>query len=126
LNKATLTFPAYNYGNNKTVLALDRWSLSNPSNDVPSLTKTLSEQLVRSDWSIEDGSFIRLRDVTFAYKLYFPDSKSVKNLRTFISVSNLVTITKYSGINPDVWATDENYNLKPFTRTFTLGISTSF
>jgi TonB-linked SusC/RagA family outer membrane protein len=125
-NKATLTFPAYNYGNNKTVLALDRWSLSNPSNDVPSLTKTLSEQLVRSDWSIEDGSFIRLRDVTFAYKLYFPDSKSVKNLRTFISVSNLVTITKYSGINPDVWATDENYNLKPFTRTFTLGISTSF
>jgi TonB-dependent starch-binding outer membrane protein SusC len=125
-NKATLTFPSYNYGNNKTVIALDRWSESNPSNDVPSLTKNLTQQLVRSDWAIEDGSFIRLRDVTLAYKVYFPDSKSIKNLRTFISVSNVMTLTKYSGINPDVWATDENFNLKPFTRTFTLGISASF
>jgi TonB-linked SusC/RagA family outer membrane protein len=125
-NKAMLTFPGYNYGNNKTVLALNRWSASNPSNDVPSLTNNLTQQLIRSDWTIEDASFIRLRDVTLAYKLYFPESRSVKNLRTYVSVSNLVTFTNYTGINPDVWATDENFNLKPFTRTFTLGISTSF
>jgi TonB-dependent starch-binding outer membrane protein SusC len=125
-NKAMLTFPGYNYGNNKMALALDRWSPSNPSNDVPSLTKNLTQQLIRSDWTIEDGSFVRLRDVTLAYKLYFKDAKFLKNLRAWVSVTNLVTFTNYTGINPDVWATDEAYNLKPFTRTYTLGISTSF
>jgi len=125
-NKATLTFPGYNYGNNKTVLALDRWSASNPSNEVPGLTKNLTQQLIRSNWTIEDASFVRLRDVTLAYKIFFKDSKAIKNLRTYISISNLFTFTNYTGINPDVWATDENYNLKPFTRTYTLGISASF
>ncbi len=126
VNKAILTFPSYNYGNNKMELALDRWTPSNPSNEIPSLTKNLTQQLVRSDWAIEDGSFVRLRDVTLAYKLFFNDSKVFKNIRIYVSASNLFTITKYSGVNPDVWATDEMYNVKPFTRTFALGISTSF
>jgi TonB-dependent starch-binding outer membrane protein SusC len=107
-------------------LALDRWSPSNPSNTTPSLTRNLTQQLVRSDWSIEDGSFIRLRDVSLAYKLYFTESKAIKNLRIYLSISNLLTFTRYTGLNPDVWATDETYNLKPFTRTIVFGISTSF
>lgn len=125
-NKVTLTYPAYNYGNNKMAIALNRWSETNPSQEVPSLTRNLTQQLVRSDWAIEDGSFVRLRDISLAYKIYFPDSRSVKNIRIYLNVSNLATFTYYSGLNPDVWATDENYNLKPFTRTYTLGISTSF
>ena len=126
VNKATLTFPSYNYGNNKMQKALDRWTPNNPTNNTPGLTSNLTQQLVRSDWSIEDGSFIRLRDLTLAYKLFFEDNKVLKNLRIYASASNLFTITSYSGVNPDVWATDESYNLKPFTRTIILGVSTSF
>ncbi len=66
-----------------------------------------------------------LRDVTLTYKLFF-DDRSIKNLRIFVSASNLFTITKYSGINPDVWATDAEYNLMPFSRVFTLGLNVSF
>jgi hypothetical protein len=126
INKATFTFPSHHYGNNKTPMALDRWTPTNPSNEVPSLTKNLNEKLVRSNWSIEDGSFLRLRDVTLTYKLYFDSDKALKNLRIFASASNLITLTNYSGINPDVWATDADYNLMPFSRVFTLGINASF
>ncbi|MCK4852789.1 MAG: TonB-dependent receptor, partial [Bacteroidales bacterium] len=75
--------------------------------------------------TIEDGSFIRLRDLTLAYRLFFKNNSAIKNMRVFISASNLFTITKYSGINPDVWAID-NYYLMPFTRTFTIGVNASF
>ncbi len=61
VNKATYTFPSFQYGNNKATRALNRWTPSNPSNEVPSLTKNLTERMVRSDWTIEDGSFIRLK-----------------------------------------------------------------
>ncbi len=125
VNKATYTFPSYQYGNNKESRALNRWTPSNPTNEVPSLTKNLTEKMVRSDWTIEDGSFIRLRDVTLTYKLFF-DDRSIKNLIIFASASNLFTITKYSGINPDVWATDAEYNLMPFSRVYTVGINVSF
>ncbi len=126
INKATFTFPSHHYGNNKTPMALDRWTSSNPSNEVPSLTKNLDEKLVRSDWSIEDGSFLRLRDITLTYKLYFDNDKAIKNLRIYASASNLFTLTRYSGINPDVWATDADYNLMPFSRVFTIGLNVSF
>lgn len=126
VNKSTLTYPSNVYGANRSVHALNRWTPSNPTNEVPSLTKNLTEQMVRSTWGIEDGSFIRLRDITFTYKHYFKEGQSLKNLSVFISASNLVTITKYSGINPDVWATDVSYNLMPFPRVFTLGANVSF
>lgn len=125
VNKATYTFPSYQYGNSKETRALNRWTPSNPTNEVPSLTKNLTDKMVRSDWTIEDGSFIRLRDITLTYKLYI-DDRSIKNLRIFFSASNLFTITNYSGINPDVWATDAEYNLMPFARVYTLGFNASF
>ena len=126
VNKATLTFPSHQYGNNKATRVLDRWTPSNPSNDVPSLTRNLDEKLVRSNWAIEDGSFLRLRDLTLTYKIYFEGDKPIKNLRIFGSASNLLTFTRYSGINPDVWAIDSDYNLIPFVRVFTLGVNASF
>ncbi len=126
INKATFTFPSNRYGNNKSPRALDRWTPANPSNEVPSLTRNLDEKLVRSDWSIEDGSFVRLRDVTLTYKLYFDSDRAIKNLRIYASASNLFTLTRYSGINPDVWATDADYNLIPFSRVFTIGLNVSF
>lgn len=126
LNKATYTFPSYFYGTNKMTDALDRWTPTNPSNEIPSLTKPMTEEIVISDWTIEDASFVRLRDVTLAYKLYLKEEAKIKNFRIYFSVSNLLTITKYTGVNPDVWGRDDEFNLIPFTRTYTLGLNVSF
>jgi hypothetical protein len=126
VNKAMFTFPSYQYGNNKTYMALDRWTPTNPSKQVPSLTRNLDEKLVRSNWTIEDGSFLRLRDVTLTYRFHFKGGGPFKNLHIFGSASNLFTLTRYSGINPDVWAIDSDYNLIPFVRVFTIGVYASF
>ncbi len=126
VNKATLVYPSYNYGTNKMNMVLDRWTPTNPSNKVPSLTKDLPEEMVISNWAIEDASFIRLRDLTLAYNIYFKDVSVVKNLRIYASVTNLLTFSKYSGVNPDVWGTDNDQNLLPFTRTYTIGLNVSF
>lgn len=134
-SKATLTYPSYNYGTNKMRLALDRWSSTNPSDEVPSLTKSIPENLILSDWDIEDASFIRLRDITLTYKVNFREDTRIKNLRIYAGISNLLTFTHYTGINPDVWGVDEmeidsntstNDDMLPFLRTYTLGLKASF
>ena len=56
----------------------------------------------------------------------FTDSVEVREFRIFGSAANLLTFTRYSGINPDVWATDADYNLMPFSRVFTIGVNASF
>ena len=134
-SKAVLTYPSYNYGTNKIRLALDRWSTTNPSNEVPSLTKSIPENLILSNWAIEDASFIRMRDITLTYKFHFKEDTKIKNLSIYASISNLFTITKYSGLNPDVWGVDEmeidtngdsTDDMLPFTRTYTIGLKASF
>ena len=125
-NKISLTHPSFIFGRNLTTQALDRWTVDHPSNNTPSLTKNPSEQLVRSDWALEDASFVRLRDVTFSYRFDFNNQRAFKNLKLYMSASNLITITKYSGLNPDVYARDDQYNLRPYTSTLTFGLNASF
>ncbi len=126
VNKATYSFPSYYYGTNKMRHVLDRWTSTNPSNEMPSLTKELTAKTVLSDWTVEDASFVRLRDITFAYKLFPESVTKIKNMRIYISVSNVFTITKYSGVNPDVWGIDDEDNLIPYTRLYTCGVNVSF
>jgi len=126
LVKTLFTFPSYKYGINKTALALNRWTPSNPTNEVPALTKPLTSEMVLSDWTIEDASFIRLRDITLSYRIRPEKLSTIKSIQVFTSASNLFSITDYSGINPDVWAVDDTYKLMPFTRTFTVGVNVSF
>ena len=126
-NRIRLMFPTLQFGRNLMTQALDRWTPTHPSNDVPSLTNNQStiEKLATSNWTMQDASFIRLRDVSLSYSFKLKNS-SFKSLKVFGSVSNLITISKYGGINPDVNGIDSDYNLNPYTRTVALGVSTSF
>lgn len=55
-------------------------------------------------WAVEDGSYIKLSNVTFGYTL--PDKLvkkiGINRLRAYVTGSNLFTITKYSGLDPEV------------------------
>ena len=55
-------------------------------------------------WAIEDGSFLRINNLTFGYSLPSSLLKKVKvsKLRAFATVNNLATFTKYSGYDPEV------------------------
>ncbi|MEM6736246.1 MAG: TonB-dependent receptor [Bacteroidota bacterium] len=125
-SKVFYTFPFFNYGTNRTQEAINRWTTANPNNDVPSLLKAPTTELVTSDWTIEDASFVRLRDVTIAYTVKPEYVPWADNLRIYVSMSNLLTFTNYSGVNPDVWEYDGDFNLRPFSRTILFGLDLTF
>ncbi|TMI65065.1 MAG: TonB-dependent receptor [Bacteroidetes bacterium] len=89
-------------------------------------------------WAVEDGSFLRLNNVTLGYT--FP-TKWISNLqmtklRLYATIYNAVLWTKYSGYDPEVSATRNSsytaltpgvdYSGYPKSRTFTLGINVNF
>ncbi len=81
---------------------LDAWTPTNTNTDVPMLL--YSETSVNSDRFLFDASYIRLRSITFGYKLPTEICKKLKleSLKVFISGTNLLTFTKYPGWDPEV------------------------
>jgi len=89
-------------------------------------------------WAIEDGSFLRLNNVTLGYS--FPakwiSKLRMTKLRLYATVYNALLWTKYSGYDPEVSATRNSsytaltpgvdYSGYPKSRTFTLGINVNF
>ncbi|HEX8017334.1 MAG TPA: TonB-dependent receptor, partial [Flavobacterium sp.] len=79
---------------------------------------------------IEDGSYIRLDNMTLGYD-FGKVGKYIKKIRIYETVNNVFVITKYSGIDPEVEqggtapGVDSN-NFYPKTRTFLFGLNVVF
>jgi hypothetical protein len=77
-----------------------------------------------SDYYLENGSFLRFDYATLGYN--FRDiAPFIGNLRVFASVQNLALITKYQGLDPEVFNGIDN-NIYPRPRTITFGVSVQF
>ncbi len=76
----------------------NRWTPDNPS--IEFVSPLQGGRLPISDRFVEDGSFLRCRNVTLGYTL--PQIKHISRARIYISANNLFTITKYSGFDPEV------------------------
>src|SRR5690606_14142986 len=57
-----------------------------------------------TDYYVEDGSFLRCRDITLNYRLpeRFARYLTISNCMLYLNLQNMFTITKYSGFNPEV------------------------
>jgi hypothetical protein len=80
---------------------------------------------------LEDGSYLRLRNVTFSYDLptAFLSGISVANAKVFVSGDNLFTISKFSGMDPEVGlgAGGGTSSVKyPISRKILFGINVGF
>ena len=113
------------YGN-LTTEALKRWTPDYTDTDIPSLTSPVDSKLAVSTFCVEDASFVRLREVSLSWKHAFKSDFFVKQMRIYLTGSNLCTITGYKGLNPDIWGVDNSWNLMPITRHYLLGINLSF
>ncbi len=87
----------------------NRWTPSNPSNNIPRFTGKGNgsdpDGLTRvSSRLVEDASFLRLKTINLSYNMPSNLVKrvGVSSLRFFISAQNLFTWTKYSGLDPEV------------------------
>jgi hypothetical protein len=80
-----------------------------------------------SDRWIEDGSYLRLRNITLSYDLSFKE-KFVKNATVYLTGNNLLTFTKYMGFDPEFSAGNAGFaqgidtGLDPLFRSVTMGI----
>jgi TonB-dependent starch-binding outer membrane protein SusC len=111
---------------------LNRWTEENPSTTHPRVTiNDPNGNYSRvSDFFIEDGTFVRLRNVSIGYTL--PASLAARmgasRLRVYGAAQNLLTFTGYSGHDPEIgssWALDVGIdrNIYPQARSFTLGLN---
>jgi TonB-dependent starch-binding outer membrane protein SusC len=96
-----------NSGANQSVTVLNRWSTSNPGGTLPRATEADPNSNNRySDRWIENGDFMRIKNIQLGYTL--PNSigkwtaEFLTGARIFVGVQNLATFTKYSGFDPEV------------------------
>ncbi len=78
---------------------------------------------------MEDGSYIRLRNVTLNYSLSgIKNVEFLKNVSIYASAENLVTFTNYSGVDPEVGeeGTGDAYDDYAIPKRFMFGVSVNF
>ena len=87
-------------GVNERAEALDRWTPENPSDRVPRANVSRDRRL--ADVFVEDGSYLRLQDVTLGYNLPAALRMGAGGARLYLNGQNLWTWTSYSGYDPEV------------------------
>lgn len=118
-------------------MALNHWSESNPNSDLPRLALTDSNKngTTFSDRMVENGSYLRIKQIQLGYTLPQKWTKKVgiKNFRIYGAIDNLATITSYSGLDPELFGLYGNPLYAgvdmvnyPQPRTFSFGLNITF
>jgi len=101
------------YGNRTQAQIEDMWTHENTSGTQPrpSATQVVNNEF--SDYFIEDGSYLRLKNITLGYTVSesLRDSWGLSNFRVFLSANNLFTFTNYSGLDPEIGANNDPLNI---------------
>jgi len=114
----------------------DRWTPENTDATRPRATWSDPNNNKRpSDYYIENGSYLRLKNLTLGYTLpkQWLSKVGVHQLRVYTSIQNLFTITNYPGYDPELGMTDGSdkevgvdRGQYPHSRTFSFGVSLNF
>jgi TonB-linked SusC/RagA family outer membrane protein len=118
---------------NQLSYIIDRWIGEGSSYTVPIQTTAPTRNNVFSSYFVEDGSFLRLRNLQLGYTLPKGLLQKVKidQLRIYLSANNLFTLTKYMGYDPDLGSVSAlsagvDYGLYPQAKTIMGGLQFKF
>jgi TonB-linked SusC/RagA family outer membrane protein len=81
------------------------WRPEKPSNSYPRigyLGNDGPEFLAISDRYVEDGSYLRLNNITLGYDLPIKENNTIKSANIYVTGQNLLTLTNYSGYDPEI------------------------
>lgn len=117
---------------NFQTVALSRWTGEGTSNDYPRITSedTNGNFSRMSDFYLQDGDYVRLKLLSLGYTIPKSMVQSIhaEKVRIYVSGSNLVTFTKYTGYDPEIGGSimgiDRGYYPQP--RTFIFGLNLQF
>ncbi|UOG73522.1 TonB-dependent receptor [Hymenobacter tibetensis] len=114
---------------NGTTRVLKRWTGEGTSNDVPrAINGDPNNNLRVSTHFIEDGSYVRLKNLTLGYTLpkTLMSRISATQMRVYFTAQNLATLTKYTGYDPEVSISGVDRGIYPQTRVFMGGLNIGF
>lgn len=118
---------------------LDAWSPTNTGSNIPSAYYGSTSELeyASSSYYVQNGSFFRMKNLQLGYN--FPTQKlfnskmGISKVRVYVSATNLFTITKYTGPDPEISQETETFSalgvdrgIYPSPRQFLLGLSVGF
>lgn len=118
-------------GKNQSIRVVDRWRRPGMETTIPKA----GYDLRISDFFVEDGSYLRLKDITLSYDLAKTVLKTsgISRLQPYFTASNLLTITRYMGFDPEVnqWGNSGtvqgiDWGTYPQTRSFIVGVNIEF
>lgn len=111
---------------------LDAWSPNHPNGSIPRLNKVDPNGNFSntSDFYIESGSYLRIRNVTLGYTLPQSITQKIKSqaVRFYVTANNLFTLTKYTGFDPEIGLSTSGIDggRYPQARTFMVGLNVTF
>ena len=118
-------------GNNQSAKVLERWRIPGQITDMPRANWNMKN----STYFVEDGSYIRIKDITLAYdfKGKWMQKLGITRIQPYFTASNLVTFTHYSGIDPEVnqWGNSGSvqgidWGTYPHCKSYVFGINVDF
>ncbi|MFD1630306.1 TonB-dependent receptor [Pseudopedobacter beijingensis] len=112
---------------------LNRWTGEGTSNTIPRFSFTDENgNWLSSSLFVKDGSYMRLKNLVLGYSLpnHLTRKYFVSNLRIFASAENLLTLTKYEGLDPEISSGGTSLGIDrgiyPQARTYSFGLNISF
>ncbi|QMW03439.1 SusC/RagA family TonB-linked outer membrane protein [Spirosoma foliorum] len=135
LTKQTSVNTGASLGFNQSTDALKRWQKEGDITSVPRYISGNTYNNYLSSRFVEDGSYLRLKNITLGYTLDKKWTSRVKlaSVRAFVSATNLWTYTKYSGPDPELSTLDGSttaqgidFNTLPQVKNMTAGLSVTF
>jgi TonB-dependent starch-binding outer membrane protein SusC len=137
--KYWLDFPQVFQGNVSADLIANSWSPTNLNPKYPQITSasTFSNTTQVNSWYVENGSYLRLKTLNIGYSITpsILEKAGINRLRIYVSGSNLFTITKYTGLDPELQGSNLNDqtnigidfgNYPANQKTYIVGINLTF
>ncbi|MEI6948644.1 TonB-dependent receptor [Paraflavisolibacter sp. H34] len=128
-NASRIGLEAMAVAQNGSKATLERWTGPGTSNTMPRAVFNDPNKNTRvSDRYIEDGSYLRLKNLTVGYTLpkALLQRARMGSARFYLSAQNLYTLTKYKAIDPEVAGNGIDWTVYPVTRTVTFGLHLNF
>lgn len=116
----------------------EHWTATNHSNTQPRASWSGKTNNVKASTRfLEDGSYVRLKNIQLGYNFKLKENSPVSSCRLYVAGSNLLTFTKYSGLDPEMTVSTNSssegdrangidWGTYPVARSITLGLNITF
>jgi len=138
-NTKTFTdFPDFFKGGIRREVAVNSWTTTNTNTSIPKMmtTGSFSSDAVASSYFISKGSYLRLKQIQVGYTMpaALLTKYGIDRLRVYLQAANLLTLTKYKGLDPELQSSDINNTVGfgidqgnyPHTPSFIVGVNLNF